>query len=100
MSTYYYMVCDDHKERTWAASRTAGGCCGLGDSDITLIPFIIAHSECNVRIVSESHDDSYDDTFRDWDAADIEGEIARAQEDGRWVRDAEISSGDCEERMR
>ena len=53
MSTYYFMVCDTHKEKTDAASRTAGGYCPLGDSDTTLTPFIIAHAGCDVRIISE-----------------------------------------------
>ena len=68
MSTYYFMVCDEHKERTDAASRTAGGYCPLGDSDVTLIPFIIQHSYCRgkVRIVSEHDDDSCDESFTDW----------------------------------
>ena len=67
MSTYYFIVCDKHKERTDAASHTMAGIgCRLGDSDTTLNPFIVAHAGCPVRIVSEHEDDSYDESFADW----------------------------------
>lgn len=67
MSTYYFMVCDKHKERTPAASWTMMGIgCRLGDSDTTLNPFIVAHAGCLVRIVSEHENDAYDESFSDW----------------------------------
>ena len=53
MSTYYYMVCDAHKEITDAASKTAGGWCPLGDATLTLYGFIVCHARCNVRIIDE-----------------------------------------------
>ena len=84
MSTYYFIVCDDHKERTDAASRTAGGHCHLANSSTTLLPFIIAHCGCRVRIVHEHEDDSYGDEFREWEEENIEEEIRIAREDGRW----------------
>jgi hypothetical protein len=63
MNTYYYILCNDCKEKTPAASRTAGGVCHLADSENTLLPFIIAHSDHNVAIVSEHtielHDPNY-----------------------------------------
>ncbi len=84
MSTYYYMICDNHKERTDAASRTFGGHCSLADGSETLLPFIISHSECNVRIASEHNEDSYSDEFRDWEKGLVVEEINKAKADGRW----------------
>jgi len=65
MSTYYFIVCDDHRERTDAASSAAGGC-ALADGPHTLIPFIIAHHGCNVRIVSEHDEEGFSDDYEDW----------------------------------
>ena len=68
MSTYYYLVCDKHKERTDAASCTAGGgVCHLADSPETLLPFIVAHDGCTLRSVNEHTNDAYDSQFADWD---------------------------------
>lgn len=72
MSTYYYMVCNKHKERTPAASITLGGIgCHLSDSDHTLQPFIVSHAECPVRIVSEYEEDAYDDKFIEWNKNNV-----------------------------
>ena len=73
MSTYYYMVCDKHLERTDACSRTAGGIgqSALGDSRETLGPFIVVHAGCPVRIVSEHESDSYEERFTDWTAENV-----------------------------
>ena len=84
MATYYMMVCDDHKERTDAVSRNASGCCFCGEGDTTLVPFIIAHAGCKVRIVHEDDPAAYDDTMRDWKMAEIELEIHKAKRDNRW----------------
>lgn len=65
MSTYYFLICDDHRERTDAASSAAGGC-ALADGPHTLIPFIIAHCGCNVRIVSEHDEEGCSDDYEDW----------------------------------
>lgn len=70
MSVYYYLICDDHKEITDAASWTAGGYCPLGDSDVTLTPFILAHAKCHVRIISEHEEEEYDDTHYRWQPGD------------------------------
>lgn len=68
MSTYYYLVCDRHEERTDAASQTTvGKGCRYGDSDETLYPFIVTHCRCKVRIVSEHDDDDALD-FEEWTA--------------------------------
>ncbi len=67
MSTYYYIICEDCKERTDAASRTVGGYCHLGYSQYTLLPFIISHSNHSVRIVSEHDDEAYGDEYVSWD---------------------------------
>jgi len=91
MSTYYYLVCETHKEVTDAASRTAGGYCPLGDSTETLIPFIIAHCGCEVKIINE-HDsfwerinyDLEESKYREWQENTVKKEIESAQEDNRW----------------
>lgn len=65
MSTYYYMVCDKHREKTDAASH--GGCIGpLCDSPHTLLPFIVTHCGCPVRIISEHSEDAYDSGYTEW----------------------------------
>lgn len=73
MSTFYYLVCDKHLERTDACARTAGSLGSpLEDSEATLGPFIVAHHGCPVRIVSENDDDSYEDKFIDWTKENVE----------------------------
>ena len=63
----FYMVCDKHLERTAAASiRASGTACHLADSGHTLLPFIVAHAGCPVRIVSEHEKDGVDERFVDW----------------------------------
>lgn len=57
MSTYYYMVCDEHKLYCDGASRSAGGVGHLGSSDELLPRFITEHAGCSVRIASE-HDEA------------------------------------------
>ncbi len=86
MSTYYYLVCDTHREYTCAASRTAGGYCPLGDSDKTLRPFVIAHAGCAVRILSEHSPEAEDgfEGFREWEAEKVDAEIEAAHAAGRW----------------
>ena len=84
MSTYYFLVCDDHLERTDAASLAAGGPCHLGDSDKTLLSFIIAHAGCLVRIVREDEDSAFNKNYRDWTAETLHDERRRAAEQGRW----------------
>lgn len=65
MSTYYYLICDKHKEMCDGASRTAGGgACHLCDSQITLPKFIVAHQDCPLRVASE-HEDTYE-THTEW----------------------------------
>jgi hypothetical protein len=67
LSTYYYMICDGHKERTQAASRTMMGIgTHLCDSEFTLLAFIVAHAGCPVRIVSEHEYEAYSDDYEDW----------------------------------
>lgn len=84
MSTYYKLICEKHKERTDASSRTLGGWCFLGDGGETLVPFLIAHCGCNIRSVSEHEDESYDETYRDWTRESVEEEVHKAQLDFRW----------------
>lgn len=82
MSTYYKLVCDDHMECSDAASRTAGGWCFFGYGDETLVPFIIAHCGCRVRIINE-HDDDWA-KHREWRGEEVDAEVKMADDDGRW----------------
>lgn len=72
MSIYYFMICKKHMERTDACSSRAGGIGTLGDSAETLLHFLVAHCGCPVEIISEHHDDSFNDRFADWDAENVE----------------------------
>ena len=81
MSTYYFIVCDKHKEITDAASRTAGGYCPLVDSNVTLVPFIITHHGCPVRIVSEHEDDAYSDDFEEWTKENVDEMYGRSRDE-------------------
>lgn len=84
MSTYYYLVCNDCEEITDAASRTAGGYCHLGNSESTLIPFIIAHSYHDVEIITE-HDVRLDNwQYREWTKTNETDMIKEAKQAGRW----------------
>ena len=81
MSTYYYIVCDKHMERTDAASRPfMSSGCHLGDSQHTLLPFIVEHAGCPVRIVSEHENASYDSQFTDWTEANVEEMLLKERE--------------------
>ncbi len=82
MSTYYFIHCKDCNEMTDAASRTAGGYCHLGDSEWTLLPFIIAHSGHNVDILSE--DFAYDTEALRWTEGNVKEMVGRATESGDW----------------
>ena len=85
MSTYYFIVCDDCMEITDAASRTAGGYCHLGNSDKTLLPFIIVHGEHKVRIINEHNDDCYTGDYLEWTEDNAKERIEKAQNDGYWL---------------
>ncbi len=91
MSTYYFIVCDDCKEVTDAVSQmlrksrpNIRGYDHLIDSDETLLPFIIIHSEHRTRIVSEHSNDPYSGEYLRWTKDNMEGLIWEAQRDGRW----------------
>lgn len=55
MSTYYEIVCHDHKERVDACSRTATGKGNshVGDSLECLGPFLVKHCGCRLECISE-----------------------------------------------
>jgi len=84
MSTYYYLICEDHKEITDAVSRNSGGYCPLCYSDKTLLPFIIAHHNCTIKIVNEHQEEACSKIYREWTAETVEKEIEKARHDGRW----------------
>lgn len=69
MSTYYFLVCEKHKEFCDGASRSAGGFGHVADSSVTLPPFIITHNECELRVASEHEELKYDKElgYTDWD---------------------------------
>lgn len=59
MSTYYFAVCDDHKQRCDAASVTSG-VGALGHSHM-LRTFLVEHCNCNgLRITNEYEDGIHD----------------------------------------
>lgn len=94
MSTYYFMVCDTHTERTDAASRTAGNIgCHMGDSEETLLPFIVAHVGCQVRILSGDAPEVYDCRFAIWTKENVEAMAMRYQKDESSNNDAPLSLG-------
>ena len=82
MRTYYYMACDDHMEITDAASDKAEGCFHMGNSEDTLLPFIIYHAGCKVRIISEHQNESWNFTYREWTTENAEemSDASRKQE--------------------
>ena len=77
MSIYYFIVCDKHMERTPAASKTMFNCCALGDSKDTLLPFIVVHVGCPVRIVMECEDAAYSDRYEDWTKINMEDMVEK-----------------------
>ena len=78
------LFCEDHKENSDAASRTAGGHCHLCDSNITLLPFIIAHSKCRIKIVDE-HQTVFDsEEYKEWTKENYIDKIVEAKRDRRW----------------
>ncbi len=85
MSTYYFIVCDGCMEITDAASRNAGGYCHLGNSDETLLPFIIVHAEHGVRIINQYNPDWDTSVYLEWTEDNVEEQIEKAQGDGRWL---------------
>lgn len=56
MSTYYYVVCDEHKQCCDAVSRTVSGIRALGHS-FMLGDFLVDHCGCGVRLTNE-HDET------------------------------------------
>ena len=54
MSTYYYVVCDKHRQRCDAASWSLGGIGALGHS-FMLGRFVVDHRNCTIRVTTE-HD--------------------------------------------
>ncbi len=52
MSTYYFLVCEDHREHCDAVSRSAGGLGPLGDCK-NLPYFAYKHRECRLSVWDE-----------------------------------------------
>lgn len=65
MSTCYSLICEHHKERTEAVCRTTV-ITNIGDSEVTLLPFIVEHADCAVRIVSEHESEWCDESYTEW----------------------------------
>jgi hypothetical protein len=84
MSTYFTLICEDHKEKVDAASRTIGGYCPLAEGPVCLVPFIIAHAGCHVEIVSEHDERSWSDDYFEWTEANLAECLERAYARGRW----------------
>jgi len=58
----------------------------LGEGEKTLLPFIIAHCGCDIKIINEDQLEEYDYDlpFQEWKASRIIQEIERVSQDGRW----------------
>jgi len=91
MSTYYRLICHSHNESSDAASRTADGYCHYGYSKETLLPFLIAHAECDLVCSSEHNwvddESSLDDKGEPpglWKDSDVEGRVEKAKAANRW----------------
>lgn len=71
MSTYYSLICENCGERVEAVSRTISGTSPFGDSELTLLPFLIAHEGCAIKVVSEHNEDFHDNKYLDWTAGNF-----------------------------
>jgi hypothetical protein len=85
MSTYFYLICDDHGQYCHAAASSGDN--HLIDSEETLCPFIACHGWCHTRIASDAgHLDLSGlllwtpETARAWRAGDFEGNIPTASD--------------------
>ncbi len=89
MSTYYFIVCKECQEVTDAASRTAGGYCHLVNSPHTLLPFIIAHSNCaDVHIFDEHKWYSQDfEMYTEWTEDNVSELVTKACNEDRWLEE-------------
>ena len=73
MSTYYFLVCDECMESCHGASnggRFAGKT--LGDSEVTLRPFMVTHAHHKVRILVEDAYYEISDNYIEWNKENIE----------------------------
>ena len=90
MSTYYFLICDRHREVTDAASDGGGGIGHLANSPHTLLPFIVSHHGCSLRVISE-HDPEVADDFRgytEWTEENLEAMLYKDRaRDAEGVRD-------------
>lgn len=68
MSTYYFLVCERHKEFTDAASLPAfGQPVRLGQSNEILPHFIHAHHSCGLVVLDEHRLGNRFETHDDWE---------------------------------
>ncbi len=79
MSTYYMLICEEHKEKTDALSKGAGGIGALCDSNETLLPFLYSHCGCSLKVVSEHHDEAYSEEYKEWTSNNVEEMIERSK---------------------
>lgn len=79
MSTYYYLVCRDCKEYTFAAR--VGGTVGFaGDADKAVPQFMVAHCGCNLEVLSE-HNIDETDGYLEWEPENAEALYEQATRD-------------------
>lgn len=65
MSTYYAVICDQHRESVSAVSWGGGGVNGM-DRENVLPRFLLGHRRCTLRIVDE-HQHEYSE-YTSWEA--------------------------------
>lgn len=82
----YYVVCDDHHEFVDAVSYEDQEYTVNNNAKHALIPFLIAHCGCHVRILNEHQaDEVYGGMmYHKWVAEEVNQEIAKARRARRW----------------
>lgn len=71
MATYYYLICDNHREKCDAASRSAGGVGHLCDSSKVLPHFLYTHAGCTLRVISE-HQEDEEFSYKEWSKENLD----------------------------
>jgi hypothetical protein len=80
MSTYYFVLCEGHMERSDAASKLVGGnVVPLADSDATLLKFLVWHKGCRLRVVDEHADEVTDEgnRYTEWTEENVNAMFER-----------------------
>ncbi len=77
MSVYYAVICEKCKEKTDAVSSNLSGYQPLIDSDTTLLPFLVAHHRCPIKVISENDDEFNDKEYEEWNKNNLLDMLAK-----------------------